>query len=163
MGMQLVETIEVPSGGAASIEFTGIPQDGVDLAILLSARSDTTSQGVKVQPNGATTNLSSRILYGTGSSAGSSTDTVIAALTAQSTYTANTFGTSTIYFSNYTSSSAKSISTDSVNENNATLAFQYMVAGLWNNTAAITSVQLVPTSGNLVEHSTASLYKITAD
>ncbi len=38
--MQLIETIEVGAGGAASIEFTSIPQDGVDLLLMVSARTD---------------------------------------------------------------------------------------------------------------------------
>jgi hypothetical protein len=35
MGYQLIETIEVGSGGAASIEFTSIPQDGVQFLTTL--------------------------------------------------------------------------------------------------------------------------------
>jgi hypothetical protein len=163
MGYQLIETIEVPSGGAASIEFTGIPQDGVDLVLAFSGRGDTTSQAVKIQPNSATTNLLTVRLYGTGSSVVSLTDTSIYAWTEQSSYTANTFSSNEIYFSNYAGATAKSISINGANENNATLAFADISAGSWNDTSAITSIKLLPTSGNLVEHSTASLYKVTAD
>ena len=55
------------------------------------------------------------------------------------------------------------MSVDAVGENNATQAFQIISAGLWANTAAITSIQLIPQSGGgtFVADSTVSLYGIT--
>jgi hypothetical protein len=76
--------------------------------------------------------------------------------------TSNTFGNSSVYISNYTSSSNKSLSVDSVSENNATAAQQGIFALSWASTAAITGIRLL-TAGNLAQYSTASLYKITAD
>ena len=43
MGMQLIEHIEVGSGGAASIEFTGIDQTGQDLLLKVSSRNSADS------------------------------------------------------------------------------------------------------------------------
>jgi hypothetical protein len=57
------------------------------------------------------------------------------------TATANTFGNTEFYIPNYTSSNYKSFSVDGVTENNATAAFA-LYAGLWSNTAAITSFRL---------------------
>jgi hypothetical protein len=68
-----------------------------------------------------------------------------------------------IYFPNYASATNKSFSIDSVTENNATLANQFLTAGLWSNTAAITSITLLAASGNLAYYSTASLYGIKYD
>jgi hypothetical protein len=75
--------------------------------------------------------------------------------------TANTFGNTSIYIPNYRSSAAKSFSVDAVTENNATLAYQNIQAGLWNNSAAITSISISFLSGgNWAQGSSASLYGI---
>ena len=45
MAYTLIETITVGSGGASSIEFTGIPQEtGADLVVRLSARQSNQAQ-----------------------------------------------------------------------------------------------------------------------
>jgi len=161
--MQLVETITVGSGGAASIEFTSIPQDADDLLLVVSGRStfSASSDVVKMEFNSVTTGYTLKRLVGTGSSTSSSSNTFqIGAISSGATSTANTFGSSSIYIPNYTSSTAKSSSTDTVSENNATDAIQYLVANNSTTTAAITSIKVFTNSGNFVEHSTASLYKI---
>jgi hypothetical protein len=161
MGYKLIETVTVGSGGAASIEFTGIPQDGVDLLVLLSARSN--SQSIHLNLNGSATGFTGIRLTGTGSSALSSAESTQIGYVAYSAQTANTFGNASIYVSNYTSSQNKSISIDSVNENNASAAIQNLNATTWANTSAITALWLGRTSFNLEQYTTASLYKITAD
>ena len=45
-------------------------------------------------------------------------------------------------------------------KNNATFGNQSLVAGLWANTAAITSISVGGYSGNLAQYSSASLYGI---
>jgi len=163
MGYQLVETITVGSGGAASIEFTSIPQDGVDLVVKLSSRHDTTSSLTEIRFNSDSTNRSSIRLTGDGSSVFSGSQSNIWARGNRSDATSNTFANSSFYISNYAGSTAKSVSVDGVGENNGTLAYQEIDAGLWNDTSAITAVELFPNSGNFVQYSTASIYKITAD
>jgi len=164
MTMTLIQTKTLASQ-AASIEFTSIPQDGTDLLVLTALRNSTPSTGwadALVRPNGATTNLTSIALYGTGSTAGSlpnSTDIYHQAVNGGST--SNTFSNSTIYITNYTASNAKSITVDTVTEQNTTLALAAITRGLWNNTAAITSLTIVPTANNFEGGSTISLYKIT--
>ena len=73
--MVKIETVTVGSGGAASIEFTNIPQTYTDLMILYSSRSAgnvTGSWSCKWSFNGATTSYTTRGLFGDGSSASSS-------------------------------------------------------------------------------------------
>jgi len=159
MTMTLVETITVGSGGAASIEFTGIPGNAKDLVLSVSLRNSVDSPSATVSFNSGGTYSRIRLL-GNGSAASSDSAT-IDVQSNTSISTANTFSNSSLYVSNYATSAAKSYSVDSVNENNATLANQSMIAGSWTGTAAITSVELTPTSGNFVEHSTASLYTIS--
>lgn len=162
MTMTLVETIEVGAGGAASIEFTSIPQDADDLLIVCSTRSGSTSNTVFLQFNNDTTetNYNYRYLLGNGSSASSfASNNSSALLYTPSSATANTFGNAGIYVPNYTSSSAKSGSVDSVTENNSTTAFQELRAITWSGTSAITSAKLIG-AGNFAQYTTASLYKV---
>ena len=158
----LIQSVTVGSGGAASIEFGSIPQTYTDLKVLLSVRSSDGSGTLRVQPNGLTTNLSSRRLEGSGSTATSATDGSVIAVYAitLSSYTASVFSNIEIYIPNYAGSTNKSISADGVMENNATESYQNLVAGLWSNTSAITSLTLAKATGNFVQYSSASLYGI---
>jgi hypothetical protein len=149
------------SSEASIIEFTGIPQIYSDLIMTISARGTTTDGAVRLSINGSTSNLTARDLEGGGSGTPVSTSrTFIAPVITLSTATANTFGNAQLYFTNYAGSTNKSVSVDSVTENNGTLAYQSIIAGLWSQTAAITSLSISPPSGNLVSGSTVSLYGI---
>ena len=165
--MQAIQTVTVGSGGAASIEFASIPDTFTDLKLVTSVRMNTTdfsTNNVLVEINGSSANLTTRRLLGNGSSALSFSGSLGYILEApSSTATANTFNNGSAYFPNYAGSTNKSYSGDSVTENNATLAVQLLVAGLWNQTAAITSLTLKSeTSVDFLEHSTATLYGILA-
>jgi hypothetical protein len=160
--VKLIETRTL-AVAAASIEFTAIPQDGTDLVLLSSWRhsGSTTDAGATLEFNGITTGYSNRILFGNGSAASSFSESRILWLGNGGISTANTFGNNLAYIPNYTSSSNKSVSTDFVIENNATATGMGIGAGLWSDTAAITSLLITGLSGNLVAGSMFSLYKIT--
>ena len=169
MAMTKVSEVTVGSGGAASIEFTSIPQTGKDLLVLLSAR-DTGSIGgaafLYFNGNTSSSNYSYRHLNGSGSAATSTNFSGDAwylwrAALSLSGDTASTFGNALAYISNYTSATAKSISSDGVTENNATAAKQSIGAGLWNQTAAITAIGLLAEGANFAQNSTASLYIVS--
>ena len=166
--MELISTVTVGSGGAASIEFTPIAADWTDLKLVLSLRdltSGSLGNGVDLKINGSTANISGIRLLGDGSSVSSSTQTyeAVAGTTNSPTSTASTFSSILIYFANYATSSSKSFSVDSVSENNATGAYQSIHAGLYNSTATITALELTPNGGlNFAEYSTASLYGIAS-
>jgi hypothetical protein len=160
---EAIATVTVGSGGAADIQFTSIPQTYTDLVLSLSLRDSDTGgdwSEASIKPNGATTNRSARSVYGTGSAAGSDNNTAIYAWISNANNTANTFGNATVYMPNYTSSNAKSMSIDSVTENNATAALAVLNAALWNDSAAITSITITPEVANFAQHSTATLYGI---
>lgn len=160
--MQLIQTVTVGSGGAAAIAFNSIPQTFTDLYIVLSARVAGTSIGVGQKFNGSTANFSGRFLEGSGSSAISYTAANIISYATNSTNTASTFGNSSIYIPNYTLANNKSVSLDSVTENNATAAFQLIGAVLWSSSSAITDIEFYHVNGtNFVQYSSASLYGIT--
>jgi len=161
--MTLVETITVGSGGAASIEFTGIAGTGKDLVCVFSLRSTVNNATGELLINGTSTDRQNITLYGTGSGVGSqnTTSAYISASQVENADTANTFSNGQLYFSNYTSSANKSFSLDSVTENNGTVAQSVIHAGLWSNTAVITALKINARTGNLTQHSTASLYIIS--
>lgn len=160
----LISTITVGSGGASSIDFTSIPSTFTDLCLKISARFSTafTSDTMKISFNSTTTNFTYRLLTGNGSSAASYNGTFgNAGDTDANSATASTFHNGEIYIPNYAGSNYKSFSVDTVTENNATAAIADLLAGLWSNTAAITSIGLTPYSGGtFVQYSSASLYGI---
>lgn len=165
MAMTLVSTVTVGSGGAASIQFTNIPQTGKDLLILLSCRSSrgNTTDELLVEINSETLSDSSLALRGNGSTASSTTvSNEIQAFQPGSSATASTFSNSAVYLSNYAGNTAKSVSTDNVTENNATAVVLALVAGVDTDTDAISSIRLKPSGANtFAQHSTASLYIIS--
>ena len=169
--MVLLEKIVVPSAGASSITFTNIPQSYTDLKLVYSLRSSASGgwQTVLTEINSTTTGYTSRTLVGyDGGTVESLVSTANAGLVYHySTYssaTASTFGTGSLYFPNYTSSNNKSVSMDSVTENNSTTAIAALTAGLWANSSAITQLKLTAgAGGNWVQYSSATLYGIKKD
>jgi hypothetical protein len=161
---KLIETVTVGSGGAASIDFTSIPQTYTDLVIVSSIRGGRTSAAVDnllVGFNGAYTLVTNRNLYGDGASAVSGTNANWVGIVPSSIATASTFSNGIIYIPNYTSSSYKSFSADAVGEQNGTTAYQLLAAGLWSSTAAITSIGLkCEVTASFLQYSSASLYGI---
>ena len=163
----LISSVTVGAGGAASIDFTSIPSTYTDLLLRVSPRSTRTgvsANELKVTFNGSTTSYSEKTLRGNGASAssGSYTSAGIANILIDSTdATASTFSSLDYYIPNYAGSNYKSVSTDSVSENNGTTAYATLDAGLWSNTAAITSIKIQDNDGNnLAQYSTAYLYGI---
>ena len=160
---QLIERVELDSS-AASITFSSIPQDGAHLVVKLSVRTDNgISRDVAfVSFNSNTSNFSSIYLEGTGSSVATASGVRFFAQTNGGVSTSDTFGNSEVLIANYSGNTAKSFSSDSVTENNATDSGQLLLAGLWDDTSAITSMTLTPGFGtNLLAGSSVSLYKIT--
>jgi len=162
MTMTLVETITVGSGGAASITFSNIPQTGKDLLLLLSLRSNAAFAVAfsRVQVN--SDSGSGIFLRSSGSAASTGTFTsAILAEGAGDEATANTFGNSSVYIANYTSTSAKSVSVDFTSENNATLIRQGLNAAITTSTAAVTSLLVEDVGDTLLQHTSVSLYIIS--
>ena len=168
-----IATTIVGSGGASTIEFTSIPGTYTDLCILFSGRTNSNDAPgyATLQFNGNSSAVySRRQLQADGSTVYSfyaSSETAINYIyTGGGSGTSNTFGNTYIYIPNYTSSSAnKSISVDTVQENNtSTNAWPELQAGLWANTSAITSITLgvlnVAAQTIFVQYSTATLYGI---
>jgi len=164
---KLISAVTVGSGGAASIDFTSIPQTYTDLKLVISPRDAYAGpfDGIKLTFNGNTTGYSERYLQGTGTAtaSGSSSGNAFGSggTGNAATSTASIFGNIEIYIPNYIGATNKSFSTDSVAENNATATQMLLYANLWSNTSAITSISLAPYQPvNFSQYSTAYLYGI---
>lgn len=163
--MTLLQKITIGSAGAADIEFTNIPQNYTDLLIRLSARASADTVQASVSFNGSTSNRGNMMVYGSGAGSGSETTSSMYSYgsIATSAATASTFSNVQYHIPNYAGSTNKSMLIDSVNENNATTAYASLVASLWSNTAAITSVKITSGLGNFVQYTTAYLYGISKE
>ena len=158
----LIASNTVGSGGAASVTFSSIPQTYTDLLVKFSGKDNSSSTGgniIYLTFNGTGTTYTDKLLFGNGSSASSGSYAGMVGEVNTSATTANTFSNAEIYIPNYTSSNQKSFSTDGVTENNATLAYATLDAGLWNGTGAITSITL-NSGSTLQQYSTFYLYGI---
>lgn len=160
-----IASVTVGSGGAASMEFTSIPSTYTDLIVKISGRMARATNGgsVVLSLNGSTSNFTYRSVYGQGSSAVSTNgSTGLIGFAPGANDTASTFGNMEIYIPNYAGSTNKSVSVDSVSENNATEGYDALYAVLWSNTAAITSLNVKDNgASNWVQYSTATLYGIS--
>jgi hypothetical protein len=163
--MKLIESKTLGTA-QASIEFTSIPQTYTDLVLMCSLRASEDPGGIANQSyirfNGTTTNYSERMLRGFNGSVSSNTNASTGFrwnYVNASPSTANTFTNNQIYIPNYAGSTNKSVSIESVVENNSSDNMMNIWAGLWSNTAAITTITFLP-DANWVAGSTISLYGI---
>ena len=167
--MKLIQTVTVGSGGAANIEFTSIPQTYTDLLVMTSLRTTGSNPGYyvlsfQVRLNNSTTGYTGKFLGGSGGGSAFSFDqnNAYVGWLPNVAATSNTFGNGKIYIPNYTSSNYKSLSCEIVSEsNNSTEVYMALKSALWSNTSPVTSINIVPESGNFVEYSSVSLYGIT--
>ncbi len=162
---ELIASSTVGSGGAANVEFTSISSAYTDLVLKFSARVDYAAVGIYLGVffnNNVTNFVNSRELYGTGSAAASRSATYsYSNIINGASSTSSSFSNGEIYIPNYANTSInKSVSSDSVQENNATQAFSTLTAMLWQDTSAINAIKLVPDVGNLVQHSSFYLYGV---
>ena len=162
----LIASSTVGSGGAATIDFTSIPNTYTDLLLKVSARDDRsfTADNGQIRFNNDTNNANytakrlfteSGVIY-TDSSAENTW------FMSAGTATSNTFGSAEFYIPNYTGSSNKSVSIESVSESNGTSGvYMNINAYLWSNTSVINRITLYPSIDDFVQYSTAYLYGIS--
>lgn len=159
-----IASVTVGAGGAADITFSSIPATYDDLILHASVRSTgNTVSNVRMYFNNLTSNWTGVNIFGTGSTTGSNASGINSGIIGGTNYTASTFSSNTYYIPNYRGSTNKSTSLDGVTENDATESYQVLHAGLWSQTAAITSIKLdITTVGfNFAQYSTAVLYGIS--
>lgn len=157
----LIASTTVGSGGSSSIDFTSIPQTFTDLFIVMSAR--TVNQGnVRLNLNSSASSFSSRVVYSFATNAPLSyTDTVG---TSRATFSSDTpstnFGAMQFHLPNYRSGVSKPFSVDGFAAS-FNGGYIQLIGGVWANNAAITSLSLLPPSGDtFIQNTTAYLYGV---
>ena len=160
------------SGGETSLTFSSIPSTYQHLEIRGIARDTIASNsgaGIKMRFNGDTgTNYVRHNLYGDGTNAiaGGNTGFDLMSFVGGSigdSSTASVFGASIISIHDYTSTTKnKTVRGFSGSEANTATANFYVVlnSGLWLNTAAITSITMLPGQTAFKAGSTFALYGI---
>lgn len=158
----------VLTSSQSNVEFTGLgsySSNFTDLKIVMTIRtaaSGSYDYGL-ITFNNNTSNYSTKLIYGDNSSVASfswgSSAQMSTGMINNSSQTSDTFSSVDLYIPNYSSSTYKSCSIDTVQENNGT-AFRALAAGLWSDTAAITSVKIAGESGSFVANSSFYLYGI---
>ena len=141
----------------SSVSFSSIPSTYTDLYVSFTWRNTAAGSGAGLRFNSDTgSNYSYRALRGEGSSVdsfnsatwasnfGTAYDEFIFWGVTTSAYTSNTFASGGIYIPNYAGSTNKSVSIETVAENNSsTVNTIYVVAGLWSSTAAIDTITFI--------------------
>ena len=171
--MDALATITVPSGGASSIVFSAIPQTGYKHLQIrgIAFTDDTGNSGlgnIRLSAffNGDTTatNYYNHDLKGDGTSAsaGSENAAKFAGNGVRNSMIAP--GANIVDILDYTSiNKNKVVRTLTGFQNNDTNVSNQgirLVSGLWNNTSAISSIQLVPELGNFKQYTQFSLYGV---
>jgi hypothetical protein len=170
--MQLIAKQTVGAGGAASVTFDNIPNSYTDLKLVMSARATrtgtdiSTSAGVTFNGDNGSYYSDKMIEGGFGSTrSASDSGTRFERFDIPSDdATSSTFSNSEMYIVNYTSTNPKSVSYESVTENNASGAYMYLASGLYNPPSNVAIYKITLTalySSTFSEFSTFYLYGIS--
>jgi hypothetical protein len=144
---------------ATNITFSTITSAYTDLRLVFTGVS-ASGNSMYLRLNGDTgSNYSFTELYGTGGDAFSSrsSNTIVIGFVSTSFTTTPQLLTADIF--SYAGSTNKTVLTTAAQDNNGSGGVSANV-GLWRNTAAITSVSILQTAGNIATGSTATLYGI---
>ena len=159
---EAIATVTVGSGGAADITFSSIPATYTDLLVKLSLKSTATGRDryIRVDFNSSSANFNYKALRAitTGTIQGvEDTGNFISFYSASDM---EGFGSAELYIPNYAGSNYKQMSVDGTQERNGDNMWMNLVASLWSNTSAISSIKFYPDVNDFAQYSTATLYGI---
>ena len=159
----LLEKITIGASSPSSVVFSNIPQTGyTDLVLKGSVKTTqaATYGLLSIRPNGSSTNLTGIRVYGGDGNAYADDTATLAFISGTSTET-NTFGSFETYITNYAGSNFKTFTSESTGERNQTNdTYMGFSSILWSNTAAITSLEIMPGAVGFIEGSTFYLYGV---
>jgi len=145
---------------AAEINLTSIPATYTDLVCVLVGTHETGSSTIRMQVNGDTgSNYGYRVVYGDGSTAQSSSGSSSSRINTAPNWALANPCMAVINWFSYAGSTYKTCLIHSDTDQNGS-GTHYSTVGLWQNTSAITSIRLFPSSGNFAAGTTATLYGI---
>ena len=171
----VIDHTEIASGGAASWSVSSIPSSYDHLLLKMSVRTDNASshwESLNLTFNNDTTaahyswtDISAVGPSTLASSRGTSQGNYRRTFAVLDGGTANAYASNSVWIPHYTSSNYKQLMSDSAEDQNATAASSWLLdlgAGLWQSTATVDRIDIVPNSGNnFKQHSTFTLYGIT--
>jgi hypothetical protein len=155
-----IQTVTVGSGGAPSITFSTIPGTYKHLQIRLSAINTTALGDIYMRFNSDTgSNYKAHYLYGSGSTASAGV------LTSTYVYggfisTGSNTGVGITDILDYTNTNKNTTSRTLMGADRNGSGDLALTSGLWLNTAAITSITLLPGTNDFAQHSSFALYGI---
>ncbi len=157
-----IATVTVGSGGSANIDFTSIPSTYKHLQIR-AIYCNSVASNIRIRFNSDTgSNYNYHILYGNGTSAlagAASTDTTFGYINYQASTTVFSAGVIDILDYTNTNKNTTVRSLTGIDTNGSGTVM--LSSSLWLNTAAITSIRLLPESGgNISQYSHFALYGI---
>jgi flagellar hook protein FlgE len=149
------------TGSSATITFSSFPSTYTDLIIVCAIKGTNANDAYLRYNSDTGSNYSDTTLRGNGSAASSVRNTNVVGIDigAIANVGANDIGTIIIHIQNY--SNATTHKSNLTRFSNAS-ALVSSIAGLWRNTAAITSIDLFNRGGSWVSGSTFTLYGIKA-
>jgi hypothetical protein len=155
-------TYTVPSGGVSSITFAGIPSTYTHLEIRginLSTGTDGADLGIRFNSD-SSNSYALHLLAGNGSSAfagaAANASYGLAGTQAGATYPNASVTTVLDYANTSKNKTVRSLSGSDLNGSGRTGLY----SGLWLSTSAITSITLLPQTGNFAQYSQFSLYGV---
>jgi hypothetical protein len=165
-----VAASQVLSSSTAYVEFTSIPSNYTDLIIKISARTSAsvTGEGAStlLTVNGSSTYVTKRFaVYGSTRTdltevENPGTSIKIGGLPGASSGS-NIFSNDEVYINNYSDSNNKIFNIPTTSLNNISSGWWITgTGGTWQNSAAISSIKLTPSSGSYVAYSSFTLYGI---
>ena len=158
-----IQTVTL-GANASTISFTSIPSTYTHLQIRAIARWSTgTEAGVKMRLNSDTgSNYAYHEVYGTGSGAGAAAGTTQTSISDVIYIRSGTsiFGAAVMDILDYANTN-KYKTIRSLNGSDANGAgYMNFVSGLWQNTAAVTNIELFVATNNMTQYSSFALYGI---
>ena len=161
-------TVTVPSGGAASVTFAGIPTTYKHLQIRMMARSTVagSEDSVLMRFNADTgSNYSYHFLFGNGSSANASATSSAAFIypwaIPGATFASNAFGVQIMDILDYANTSKNKTTRNFAGyDDNSTGGRIAFTSGAWYNTSAVTSISITAGSANIAQYSSFALYGV---
>jgi len=147
----------------ASVTFSSISGSYTDLVLIFNGGVDTSTGGLRMELNSDTgSNYSQTHLAGDGSAANSARNSNVtqARISSDFSMSNNLNYNSITSLNNYSNSTTYKTW---LSRNNLASVGTEAVIGLWRNTAAITSIKLVPSANSFASGSTFTLYGIKAE
>ncbi len=157
-----IATVSVGAGGQSTISFTSIPSTYKHLQIRYINTTSTTNQNLVVTFNSDTgSNYAWHRLLGDGSSAIADASSTTTGMTiGRSGGNSSSFAGGVFDLLDYANTSKYKTARTlyGTDQNGSGLIF--LASGLWQNTAAVTTITFTPASGNFAQYSSFALYGI---